>query len=524
MKRIFALLLVLCLSISVFAVALTACDNNDTTGGTNNSGNTSENGDNVFTQGITYDRFYEIVLSADNITATRNKVDYANTAGITVAYQYENTAAYLDGDNVHHYLEYYYALEKDQKLKHMEYIFIEDDCTYTISGLNYGISSSGEVYILPEGEYEIDSKSKCQTKYFSDTSQSFIDAILRLFKKDEKGLLTYNVQALQSEFSDTISDISLELKGTEITLFFVAEDDDSQTSYSFGFSAVNATEVNVPDEYKNTQSYPWKKSVSYNGVNYELTTKPGGEQVYTVTNTPDSDDLVEATINGISVEYKGEIVNPDPDPEPEPEPTDLDSFIKAKKNFCIEQNYTLTQSDGSSNAIDVNIYATEQAIITLETYTVQNGSTTEVVKEYQFIFVYENEIYLMTLYNYNPDPSLVIGEITISGEKLYLLMNYKMSMSHYDEVFNADYSQTLYDYINGTPKIGNTVIADDCGMNIGQPTVEFDATILNVAYSADDGNGKSVLTSIKKYGVGTTNVDIPDELYTYTKTSTAVEA
>ena len=35
MKRIFALLLVLCLSISVFAVALTACNNNDTPGGTN---------------------------------------------------------------------------------------------------------------------------------------------------------------------------------------------------------------------------------------------------------------------------------------------------------------------------------------------------------------------------------------------------------------------------------------------------------------------------------------------------------
>lgn len=33
MKRIFALLLVLCLSISVFAVALTACNNNDTPGG-----------------------------------------------------------------------------------------------------------------------------------------------------------------------------------------------------------------------------------------------------------------------------------------------------------------------------------------------------------------------------------------------------------------------------------------------------------------------------------------------------------
>lgn len=49
MKRIFALLLVLCLSISVFAVSLTACNNNDTPGGTNNSGNTSENGDNVFT-------------------------------------------------------------------------------------------------------------------------------------------------------------------------------------------------------------------------------------------------------------------------------------------------------------------------------------------------------------------------------------------------------------------------------------------------------------------------------------------
>ena len=242
----------MCLSISVFAVALTACNNNDTPGGTNNSGNTSENGDNVFTQGITYDRFCEIVSSADNITATRNKVDYANTAGITGAYQYENTAAYLDGGNVHHYLEYYYALEKDRKLKHMEYIFVEDDCTYTISGLNYGISSS--------------------------------------------------------------------------------------------------------------------------------------------------------------------------------------------------------------------------------------------------------------------------------GEKLYLLMNNKMSVSHYDEVFNADYSQTLYDYINGTPKIGNTVIADDCGMNIGQPSIEFDSTILNVTYTADDGNGKSVLTSIKKYGVGTTSVDIPDELYTYTKTSTAVEA
>lgn len=99
---------------------------------------------------------------------------------------------------------------------------------------------------------------------------------------------------------------------------------------------------------------------------------------------------------------------------------------------------------------------------------------------------------------------------TISG------LNYGMSSS-------GDYSQTLYDYINGTPKIGNTVIADDCGMNIGQPTVEFDATILNVTYSADDGNGKSVLTSIKKYGVGTTKVDIPDELYAYTKVGTAVE-
>ncbi len=100
---------------------------------------------------------------------------------------------------------------------------------------------------------------------------------------------------------------------------------------------------------------------------------------------------------------------------------------------------------------------------------------------------------------------------------------YTISGLNYDEVFNADYSQTLYDYINGTPKIGNTVIADDCGMNIGQPTVEFDATILNVTYSADDGNEKSVLTSIKKYGVGTTKVDIPDELYAYTKVSTAVE-
>lgn len=54
----------------------------------------------------------------------------------------------MDGGNVHHYLEYYYALEKDQKLKHMEYIFVEDDCTYTISGLNYDMSSTPTILRL----------------------------------------------------------------------------------------------------------------------------------------------------------------------------------------------------------------------------------------------------------------------------------------------------------------------------------------------------------------------------------------